>query len=302
MNSINDILSEGLQVKPLEGDQKQEFRLAIFGTIDPITEQPCRKPGYTLAGIDRIMDALDKKSPGMNKLIYNIKDFKPIRMQNGETIMQPEPGYVTFDGSGIIICTPESNDLYIYLKRHNKNRDNPYRNRKKPVIFYEVDEKRDLMVAKNSFEYKIHAGGHLLSADDNELSTLAYRLNALKKPDLSIPTNLRGGLLRNFLQPFSQTHPELILLFSGSEEQQARVIIDYAIQHQWILFSDHEDIRTWVWMRNAGKPGKVNIVKVEPGDDPRKFLMSFLITREGSQHFAELRKRHSEEFRYEEIV
>jgi hypothetical protein len=299
MNNINEILSDDLKIPPLVGDEKKEFRLAIFGTIDPITEQPVRKPGYTLAGIDRIIDHGDNNN---QKLIFNIVDYEPIKMPGGNTVMQPKPGYLTFDGSGIIICTALDNDKYFYLKRHNKNRDNPFRNRKKPIIFYEVNEERDIKISRNSFEYRIHAGGFILQAEERELLDLAGRLNAARRRDINIPSSLRGESLRQVLQPLSQTHPELVLLFSGNEELVARVIVDYAILNQWIIFNDHAEVMTWNWMRTPGKSGKVSIVKVESGDDPRKFLVSYIITKAGSMHYAELRQKHMKEFNYADVV
>lgn len=299
MESLNEILSPDLQVKPLEGDEKAEFRLCIFGSVDPITGEPVRKPLYGLASQDRIRDH------GKSKVIMNIKDLLPVPLPQGGTKMEPQPGMVYFDQSGVIICTQYSNDLYVYLKRQNKNRDNPYRDPSKSAVFYEVDDKRDMAVLEMSFEYKMFAGGYIIQADKAALSTLVTNLNESGIKDLQIDSSLQGMNLRRRLEPLTQQYASEILLYSGNTEHMMRVVIDHAIVKNWIIFNDHEEAQSWQWSALKkpdvkvvkGRKSERHIVNVPAGDDPRKFLQSYFADATGSAHYAELKAEYKKLFK-----
>lgn len=291
MQNINDLLSDALKVKPLVGDEKREFRLCIFGKIDPISGHPIRKPGHTLAPKDTIRDGASWKT------IMNIVNWETITLAGGEERMQPVAGYLYFTDALPIICTAEDNDKYFYMMRHNKNRDNPLRNKKKPAVFYMVDEKRDMTIERNIFEYKIFAGGHLISSEEKDLIRLMNNLNQSGNQNLQLNPTLRGQALVKALQPLSQAFSTEILLYSGSPELVTRVVVDTAIAQAWIVFNEHEAKQQWEWIRMPGAPGPKKIVEVEAGDDPRKFLLSFLTTEKGSTHYAELKARHKEYYK-----
>jgi hypothetical protein len=298
MESLNDILSPPLQVPPLEGDQKAEFRLCIFGAVDPITGEPVRKPLYGLSSQDRIRDQ------GKSKVIMNIKDLLPVQLPTGGTKMEPQPGMVYFDHTGIIICTQFSNDLYYYLKRHNKNKDNPYRDPTKTAVFYEVNEKRDLAIQEMAFEYKMFAGGYILQADQAGLNKLVSNLNQSGRQELAIDPSLTGMNLRRRLEPLTQQFASEILLFSGHTDHMMTVVVDYAITNNWIIYNDHEEVQSWLWSalkkpnaKKVGKKDERHIVTVPAGDDPRKFLKGFLIDANGSSHYAELKAEYKKLFK-----
>lgn len=286
MESINEILSSDLQVQPLKEGEVKIFRLAIFGKVDPATGQPIRKPGYTMAGYDTIKDKTGSRT------IMNIISHNPVKLASGETKMDPVAGYVYFDHTATIICTSDDQNKYFFLKRSNKNADNPFRDGRKTAVFYEVNETRDVNIEKMTFEYKIMAGGFVITAIEEDLLRMVSGLvDAGKKEFLPFLT-MKGDSLRKSLQPLSQVFPADMLLHSGDPVAVSRVIVDTAVNNQWIVFNDHEEVRRWEWIRTPGKGGVKNILKVELADDPVKALGAFLRDKTGSSHFAELKSRY----------
>lgn len=295
IQNINDWLSKDRRLPLLKEGEKKEFRLAVFGKLDPVTGFPIRKPGHTLHGRDRIKDE------GRSKLIMNIREYLPVANPMGGTRMEPVPGFIYFDQTGIIITTELENDKYLYLMNHNKNRDNPHRDPRTPVVFYVVDEERDFSIEKLSFEYKMFAGGYILNAAEADLLTLVHNLNGSGKKELTVDSTVRGQNLVRMLQPLTQSHPVDILVHSGDANQIMRVVVDFAIQAVWIVYNEHEKAKKWQWAPtsklSSGFKLKKEIISVEEGDDPRKFLMSYLSTEHGSPHYAEMKAKYKEHYK-----
>lgn len=301
MENLNDILSQDRRIPLLSEGQKAEFRLAIFGSIDPVTGQPVRKPGYGLAAEDQIIDQ------GKSKMIFNVLSWEFSEGPGGVEVKKPIKKMVIFPESGVIICTPTgafNNDTYLYLKNHNKNRNNPYRKPGSGVVFYEVNEKRDISIAKNSFEYKILAGGHVMMAKTAQMDELVKNLNDSGRKELYIDPALKGMNLRRTLENLSQSFSSEILLFSGDTDRMMRVIVDYAINEQWIVFNDNEKVLMWQWTSLKKPSEKIgnkktarDIVAVPAdGDDPREYLQSYFASEQGSLPYAELRAEYKKLF------
>jgi hypothetical protein len=301
MNSINDILSDELKVQPLKEGERVEFRLVLFGQFNPSLNGPAIPALRGLAGRCDINDPFDPKRP--TKQILNIKSLLPISSPGRETVYDPQIESVHFESTGGKVCTHNENNLYMYLKRHNKNRDNPWRNRKKEVVFYEVNEQRELKKMNDLFEFKTLAGYELIKASDRDLAIMASKLNAVGRKGLRIDISKPPRDIRKSLQQLSQINPADILLTSTIDEVVARVMVETAIDQRWIIFNDFEGEECWKWLRVPGEKGPKKIVSVtDPLADRNGDLVTFLVSKEGSDHFAELKMRHAQYYAVPETV
>lgn len=296
MQSINDILSDELKVTPLREGEQVEFRLILFGKYNPQLKGPNAPALRGLAGRCDINDPFDKARP--IKQIVNIESLQPVVLPGQQQSFNIVTAPIMFPASGGIICTHLDNNKYMYLKRHNKNIDNPYRNKRKEAVFFEVDEKKDLKKQNALFEYKALSGYELVKATDAQIAQIALNFNKLSKNhnkslqiDISQSTE---SILKN-LQALSQTNPAELILSMEIDELVARVMVDMAVDQRWILFDSHPEKNRWIWMRTPGQKGAQNILEVDPAQtDINKALATFLTTEKGSIHFAELKMRHAQ--------
>lgn len=294
MTSINEILSDELKVTPLREGETAEFRLIMFGQYNPQLEGPLSPALRSLAGRCDINDPFDKTRP--TKQIANIDAVVPIVIPGQAQSYKIQVAPVIFPASGGIICNHQMNNLYMYLKRHNKNADNPYRNTRKEKVFFEVNEKKELELQNNLFEYKTIAGFQLVKATDQEIFLIAERFNKLTERHnraLRVDVTLSNDSIRKNLQNISQTNPAELILATDVEDYVARVMIDTAIDQRWIIFDSHPEKLRWEWMRKPLEKGAKIITKIDEGADPKKSLAAFLTTKEGSIHFAELKVNHA---------
>jgi hypothetical protein len=304
MTSINEILSDELKVTPLREGERVEFRLVLFGQYSPILEGPNAPAGRGLAARCDILDPFDKKNPV--KQIMNIKSLRPIMTMGQQTGYEPLGEMIMFPASGGIICGHNDNNKYMYLKRHNKNRDNPWRNRLKEAVFFEVNEQKEMKKANDLFEYKATAGYELVKASDSQIAVIASRFNdSIGKfnRNLRLDISKDNGSLRKSLQMLSVSNPAELLLAMDVDELVARVMADTAVDQRWMLFNDHSEKMCWEWLRKPGEAGGRKIVEVkDPADDAFKSLATFLTTKEGSTHFAELKVRHAQYYAAAPVV
>lgn len=300
--NINEIVSKELQVVPLKAGETREFVLARAGFVDLTkksedfpTGKPTNPQGHYLAGKCLIQDPFDKKGV-YEKLIQNIVGSEPIKLATGQIHYNFLDKPVHFNQTSRIICTSADNNKYMYLKRHNKNRDNKYRNPDAPIVFYEVDEARDTKIIKNNFEYRTLAANHLLSLDHDGLLLLAMAIN--KNGKLGVQINMAKSAEEDYLRaamvPVAEHQSVDFIHLSKNDRLITRLLIEAATEEGVILFNAHEEVRAWSWAPTEKIKKTRDIVKVEAGNKPAAALLDFLMLPEGGTHLAELKNRQKE--------
>lgn len=293
--SINDLLSKELYVEPLKENETASFRLIRAGFMDPMTGKPASPSGHSIPGLEVIFDKVKKA----NVRIMNIKEFVPTQV-NGQTIYEPKAAGVYFGGSSTITCTVNENDQYLFLKRTSYNRDNPFRSKKYPPIFFEVNVEKDAQVNVSNTEYKRLALNIVADSNDKELISIAYALNEAKQIGVTIDMNQKGPKLRAAMNNVAESYSEQLILASEDDDSKLRIWIDRAISDVVIMFDPHESKRQWIWLRDEKSKAKKSIVKITEGNDPIKGLIDYLLSADGSEHKAELVTRVAKEETYVE--
>lgn len=305
MQTIPDLISKELRqlvgIKPLEEGETAEFRLVRAGVYDPTVGKPVSPQGHILAPIDMIKDTWDKEMTG-EKMIENITGYLPIRERGKATQYQTLTEHVRFGHTGSLLLTSDQNNLYYYLKLHNKNRDNLNRKVKGvPVVFYEVNESKELEIKNNLFDYKIYAGTLLLEITDDQLRKLVRRLNDYNKTRQRIEFDLRGDFkkLSTEIKAYADGNPVDVIMASDDRRSQLRIVVDVAADNRWILFD--ADGGQWVWSlaKAKNKTGKASVIcKVEDGNNPNRALVDYMLSNkeQGTIVATELFARYQENY------
>ncbi len=302
--NITDVLSEKTlekyKIKPLQPGETKEFVLSNAGVWDPSSNRIVSPQGWGTPGQCMVKDEFDKKNSV--KLILNITGYTPVKGENGVTFMNPEVAYLRFGPTGRKVCTHENNNEYLFLKLHNKNRDNKNRMTSAEVRYYEVDEARDAKIQKGNFEYKTMAAVLLMDSSLEVCFKIAYAVN--KKPAYGVTIDLNKGedYIRTALQPVVEKFATDFIRMHGDARSNLRLMLDAAIAELIIVFNEHEESRDWSWQRALGAKGPKKICKVDVGNKPVEALIDFLLSVEGGNHLAELKQRVSEYYEEATLV
>ena len=266
------------------------FRLIRANSVDPTSNRIVTPSAHILPGKDMIKDPYDKRQK--NKLIRNIVGYNPVAAKPGQDpALDPIEDYFRFDSSGEVIVQPGDLDKWLFAKLHNKNRDNPNRNVLKPAVFYEVNEAKELTAANNSFMFRHLASSIVIDAgeDPDLLHEIGLKVRALY-PAYQVDVNVDAEKLIGSLVAIAESNPAHVILSVKEPNSLARLLAEEAVKRRTIFFDDHEEKLQWNWRRGTFDKGKKIIVKLEAGNTPIKGLVDFLTSKDGSEHFAELKK------------
>lgn len=281
--SINEIVSKPLRVEPLKQGQVAEFRLVGSGIVSPQTGKPAVSQGYIRQGRCRILDKYDNVNP--EKEIYHVISTKTYR-EHGKSFTEPVIGSVIF-GKGPLILDYTQNNTYMYLKLDNKNRDNKNRRPGSETIYYEYHEEKEAMSAAHRFEYKIMAGNLLLDLDTAQVLVIAARINEEPKYGFKIDLNKKIADIKVSLQTFTETNARDFVIYSQNKRGLAQISVDRLLDESLIVFDEAK--KKWFW-----KQDKKLLAGIVKGNDPRKGLVDFLLSEEGSQDMAIVQSMHGD--------
>lgn len=292
--TILDIISPGLKeefdLKPLELNEVVEFRLTNAGVVDPSSTKKTATPAFTsLAGQDDILDPFDKKAT--KKRIMNIVGYEPIKEVGKPTYMDPIIESVKFDSSGSIYCTAGQENLLYFMKLMNKNGTNPNRIPTKPIKFVEVDDKKEITIKNNIFEYRAMASLIIMNNDDDDEALI----DIAQKIERAYPSQYKYNLsdinaLKANLAALAEASPIDFIKGVKEEKTYARLIVDDAIARRKIFFNEHPEHMSWHFKRTGAQKKSDFITKLETDKNVNKRLVEFLLTADGSKHLVELRQ------------
>ncbi|MEJ7644288.1 MAG: hypothetical protein WKF87_06815 [Chryseolinea sp.] len=302
LNIISPGLIQQLDLKPLQGDDRAEFRLTRAGMIDPTSTRQVSTPQFQgIAPFCDINDPYDNDA-GI-KRIMNINGYNPIKGKTGDPVyMDPIAGYVRFMETGSILCTSQDNNLYFFLKLHNKNRDNINRRTKSqdgrgiPVLFYEVNVGKEMKLKTNQFDYQYLASKLIFEADEDALFDIAIKLQRAYPKKYTFDMKAEINALKSSLQTAATSDSLNFILAVKEATSLTRVLVDDTVTRRNIFFDDHSDKKEWCWKRTPGEKGKKRIIKLEEGNNPVAALVDFLTTPEGSEDMVEIRQLYEKHY------
>lgn len=290
LDIITKKLADELELKPLGENEVVEFRLKRAGKVNPYSTRKTSSPqGHILPGKEMIQDKHDLKQ--RMKLIQNIVGYNPIQEPGKSVIMNPVEGYVKFGPSGSIFVTLNNPEVdYLFMKLHNKNESNPNRINTKPVVFYEVNETKELTLKNNVFDYRALAAQALLYASDSQVIEIARKIQRAYPAHYVFDFASDISKIKASVAHVAEKQPIDFIKAVKEPLSYTRLVIDNAVARKLIFFDDHVEKRAWTWKKDVAVKKTRVIVKLDSSNDenPLKSLVDFLQTAEGNEHRLEL--------------
>jgi hypothetical protein len=251
MLDFNKIVSEPMKVKPLKHGQVAIYKLCDADTVDrsrvdEVTGQPrSAQPRYSLYG--KGVNILDPVK-GKRYLLVNYDGVKFETNPDGSQKQVPNCKRVHFERNGTFSVDATHEGTYIFMERHPRNRDNPYRDRTKKPIFYRVNNAKVVSGENEKFIIMADTMNHIMKADLTELQTIYQNLDPTSKREVN-PNNF--DVLKRDLFKMVQKDPILVMRCSSNKDVKMKIQMMDAEYFGIITFlegaENAKSERTWVY-------------------------------------------------------
>ncbi|KKN49541.1 hypothetical protein LCGC14_0641690 [marine sediment metagenome] len=277
--TVNAVVSDELQVKPLQEGEIVKYRLVSAGKKEPGRLKPAVASNYQIVGEENIKDPFGgagAEEDAGSALIYiqNITAWGQIRLPSGEVQRVPETTGIIFENGGFT-CTWENNETYFFLERSKKNLSNKWRDKRVKAIFYKVNDQEESKKQLAMEDLYADAVIWMREADMAELKSIAKKLerfsdHRLKVGDLNDITEIRLKLMQ-----IAKRDARAIIVSSGDKASKKKVQIREAETYNILLFVDSARM----WRFYGGE--QEELLQVEPGMDRYGALFDHFTSDEG---------------------
>lgn len=287
---INSLVSEPLQVKPLEEGQFASYKLCDADMVDiSRVDDKTGKPGncQPRRSMLRQIEITDPYNNFQQITIQNVISRKPVELPGGEQIMKPITARVNFPFGGVLTLTANHNGTYAFLERHPRNRDNPFRDRSKTPVFYRINSKKKAISDMENEYILIDALSHIKGADEVELRAIYTKLDETSRK--AITTTLGFEVLKRDIFALAKKFPVLVMKASSNKVAKMKIqIMDAEYFNNIQFLEDEEDVkvpRRWVMVNEEKK----QICTVDLMTNKYDGLMDFFLSgSEGNQAYLEM--------------
>lgn len=277
--SLNDRLSEQLQVKPLAPGEEVEFVLLNAHKKEKGREEPSTPDYWAHVERQTIYD------PGANRqvIIENIVGWDPVVTPSGEITYKPKVEKPVFI-RGVCKVRWDEPDKYVYMMRSNGNKDNPFRKGKKRAVFKINNKKREITEQLETIDLAWTA--EKLIREQLDWTGRRALIEKLKQsPDQRF--HIRAGeheLDKMMLEliHLAKVYPKTVILASTDKASKVRVQIADC-ESMRILNYDRTE-RQWMQMLNGGKDVRM-LCQVDPHQDRVEALLNHFKTDQGRKHY-----------------
>lgn len=246
---LNNLVSEPLKVRPLGDDETAVYKLIIADYVDlsrkDSNDKPLKvNPGRSLHHTCKITDPVNKQKV----LIRNITGYQLVTLPDGQEQRKPVVERLRFSKGGIVSIRSDQFETYAWMERHNGNRDNPFRDRSKPAIFYRVNAIKKANLALENDYILVDALNWVRDADLTQLKAMyislkEYQPSAIRDIDPSSPATLKKGLF-----DFTKSNPFVAMKASDDKEVKFKIAVMEAEHFNILAFEEGNDIdipRQW---------------------------------------------------------
>lgn len=249
---LNRLVSEPLKVRPLMDDETATYKLVIADYIDlsrkdsndrPLPVNPSRSLHHTC----KIIDPLSKQKV----LIRNITGYQLVTLPDGQEQRKPVVERFKFGKGGIVTVTSDQFETYAWLERHNGNRDNPFRDRTKPAVFYRINAIKKANLALENDYILVDALNWIRNADLVKMKSMyaslkEYAPGTIRDIDPSSPATLKKGLF-----DYTKQNPVIAMKASDDKEVKFKIAVMEAEHFNIVIFEEGNEIdipRQWRFM------------------------------------------------------
>lgn len=251
MINYNGIVSEAMRVKPLKEGQSALYKLCDCDTVDRSrvdeeTGQPKQaQPRYSLYGAG--INIFDRFT-GKRHILQNVTGIKYETMPDRTQREVPEITRVHFERNGTKSVNYTQEGTYIFMERHPRNRDNPFRDKTKKPIFYRVSNNKVVNADNERFMIMADTMDHIKNADLAELKAIYEALDPTAKR--SVNAN-NFDILKRDLYQMAQKDPIAIMRCSSNKEVKMKIQLMDAEFYNIITFLENSEEagsnRAWIY-------------------------------------------------------
>ena len=251
--TVNDILSKKMQVKPLAEGESAQYCLVGIGDIDKRRTNedtgehiPSVKPSYRMAGKENVYDF----ETGQRVLIQNIVSFENKRSQDGDRIIQMPVVEDVLFRRGYFTCPWTAPETYAFLERSMKNTSNPFRLPGSRNVFFRVDSKKDNLLSYNNKILVLDAQTIVRQANYGELKRLA---DALSSDHPTLLFDYKDAMqLRNELFTYAEQNPRALAKVSEDKEVRLKLVIMDLERYGQITAKEEGQKLIWMYEDHLG--------------------------------------------------
>lgn len=276
MLQINEQFSESLKVKPLLEGQTATYKLCDadlvdLARVDDKTGKPRNnQPRRNMKGEVLITDPYTKKRVRLR----NIVGEKAVE-RNGDIRMDPEVKRVQFDHNSVITLGSDDPGTYLFMERHPRNRDNPFRDKDKTPTFYRMNSKKKAIQDMEHNYILADALNHVVNSDKIELIAIWKNLDPTSKKRIN-PEGSYESIKRDTFD-LAKEKPAVVMKASSNREAKAKLQIMDAEYYNVIMFTENEEDhlipRRWMFV-----DGEEDICEVSLTDNKIDGLMKYMFS------------------------
>lgn len=280
---VNEVLSETYHVKPLPEGDVAVYKLISADKDDPSridtsTGKPSKcTPTHYMAGKRTIIDKGNNNTP---IIIGNVTGTEQKKMPDGTIIGVPVVSDCVFE-KGLMTVTSDEAATYQYLERIDGNRDNPFRNNKKKVIFYRVNNRKAALKDLEIHSLVTDALIWIREADPKEIQSIASNIEGY-----SINLDLPYEVIKKELSNIAIKDPASVIKSSDHKAAKIKLQVLDSIRYQLIMFDegDNNSLRRWFWVDGD----QTDLCVIEIGEDKVEALVKYFTTDEGRKKYQKL--------------
>lgn len=251
MINYNDIVSPPMRVNPLKDGQVAIYKLCDADTfdrsrVDEETGQPkAAQPRFSLYGKGiNIFDPIKKK----RFILQNVAGIKHEMLPDQTQKEVPVTKRVHFERNSTFSVDSTREGTYIFMERHPRNRDNPFRDKTKKPIFYRVSNNKIVNADNEKFMIMADTMAHIRDADFTELRAIHEGLDATYKREVNANS---FETLKRDLYKLAQKDPVTVMRCSSNKDVKMKIQLMDAEFYRIITFLDNsEDAdsnRAWIY-------------------------------------------------------
>lgn len=221
-------------------------------------------------------------------LIRNITGYTNVELENGQDQRKPTFARFIFGKGGLATVGADQYETYAWLERHNGNRDNPFREKGKPAIFYRVNAiKRANLELENDY-ILVDALNYVREADLIKIKAMYEGLKQLSPAsirdiDASNPATLKKGIF-----DYAKQNPILAMKASENKEVKFKIAIMEAEHFNVIMFDEgNEDAKQGRQWRFVDRD-MTKICDVELAEHKIDGLAKHFRTKEGYKDYTRM--------------
>lgn len=224
------LLKEGefAMYKLIAADLKDISRKDDNGNIIP------GKPGRKMHHTVKINDPVTRKQYN----IRNIVGYTVETLPGGAERDKPKLERFLFKKGGATMIGPDQQETYAWLERHNGNRDNPFRDKNRPAVFYRVNPKKSAIKDMENNDILLDALNYVRDASITTLKAMYEKLSKAAKMniDASSAETLKRGIFE-----YTKNNPILAMKAGDDKATRLKIQLMEAEYFNIIMFDEGDD-------------------------------------------------------------